>query len=313
MRIKKLSLNAVCILLIAVSFVTSAFANWYDDIRPGCTWVEIEGEDFVADTFCGVDALYNENDAYYQCNEMIMRFYREAFGLDILAYSNTGLVMLTDGYDLVETSSPKKGDIIYVTAEMRGSATDHWAIVKDYGNGYITMFEQNAVWDGKAARNRQIKYPSDSYYIFTPVSLSDYPDPVLKGEERETTASSTTKTETTVTTKPTTTKPTTTKPITTKPITTKPVTTKPVTTKAETSAAVSTTVAETTVITQIAETTTQAVTTVKAVQGNTEISTTSPDESKTEKKNGFVIPVVGVCAALAVIVVAAVIVIKKKK
>jgi hypothetical protein len=293
MRIKKLSLTAVCVLLIAVSFVTSAFANWYDDIRPGCTWVEIEGEDFVADTFCGVDALYNENDAYYQCNEVIMRFYREAFGLDILAYSNTGPVMLTDGYDLVETSSPKKGDIIYVTAEMRGSATDHWAIVKDYGNGYITMFEQNAVWDGKAARNRQIKYPSDSYYIFTPVSLGDYPDPVLKGEERETTASSTTKTETTVTTKP--------------------VTTKVSTTKAETSAAVSTTVAETTVITQTAETTTQAATTVKAVQGNTEISTTSPDESKTEKKNGFVIPVVGVCAALAVIIVAAVIVIKKKK
>lgn len=299
MRIKKFAVTAVCILLIAVSFATSAFANWYDDVRPGCTWVEIEGDDFVADTFCGVDALYNENDAYYQCNELIMRFYREAFGLDIMAYSNTSLIMVTDGYDFVKTSTPKKGDIIYVTAEMRGSATDHWAIVKDYGNGYITMFEQNAVWDGKAARNRQIKYPSDSYYIFTPVSLGDYPDPVPEGIERETT----TKINTTVTAA-------TTKPVTTKmPSTTE----KASTTKPETSTVESTTVAETTVITQTVEATTQVVATSEVTQSNTEVATTNEDEGIAEKKNGLLIPVAGVCAVLAVIIVVTVIVMKKKK
>lgn len=183
------------------------FADWYSDVKSGCTWVEIKGDDFVADTFCSVDALYSENGYYYQCNERIMRFYREAYGLEVLAYSNTGLIMLSEGYDFVEAKTPKKGDIIYVTAAMRNSSSDHWAIVKDYSGGYITMFEQNVIWDGKAAVNRKVKYPSDSYYLLTPVSTGTAPAPVLKGVEKETSVPKTEAIATTTEIRETTTKP----------------------------------------------------------------------------------------------------------
>ena len=161
MGIKKISCVIICVVVLILSVIPLSFADWYDDVKSGCTWVEIKGDNFVADTFCSVDALYSENSYYYQCNELIMRFYKEAYGLDVLAYSNTGLVAMTEGYKFVEAKTPKKGDVIFVSATMRNSSSDHWAIVKDYSGGYITMFEQNVIWDGKAAVNRQIKYPSD--------------------------------------------------------------------------------------------------------------------------------------------------------
>lgn len=257
MKFKDAILKIACVAVLLCCFAQTALANWYDDVKPNSTWIPIEGEKFVADTFMGVPAYYNENDAYYQCNELIMRFYKEAYNLDIMTYMGTdGPVMLTKGYGFVKTKTPKKGDIVYVTAAMRGSSTDHWAIVKDYRDGYIVMFEQNAVYNGCAGFERKIKCPSDSYYIFTPVSLGEAPDPVLrdastgKEEKPQTTQPTTTKpAETTVvtTTEPTTVKPTQptttrpqttvpttaepTKPATTRPVTTAPTTAKPVTTK----------------------------------------------------------------------------------
>lgn len=174
-RIKYISVVAAA-LLLAAAISVSSFANWYDDVSGG-TYKEIKGKGFVADTFCGVDALYNENDSYYQCNELIMRFYREAFGLEVLAYANTGLVMLTESYAFEPTSEPKKGDVVYCTAAMRGSSNDHWAIVKDYSDGKLTLFEQNVVWEGKAGVGRRLKYPSDSYYLYTPVVSAVMPIP----------------------------------------------------------------------------------------------------------------------------------------
>lgn len=229
-----------------------------------------------------------------------MRFYKEAYGLDVMAYMNTGLIMLTEGYAFVDAQTPKKGDVIYVTAAMRGSGTDHWAIVKDYSNGYITMFEQNVVWDGKAALNRQIKYPSDSYYLLTPVSLGAAPDPVLRGAEEETTA------------RPTATKSTTTKPTTTKPTTTKPTTTKPTTTKPETTTEITTTAVSTTATTVVS--TNQASTTAATVEHTTETAqqtTAKNSEEKTEKKS-FLIPIGVSVAALVCVIVVVEIIVKKK-
>ena len=211
-RIKYISAVAAA-LLLAAAISVSSFANWYDDVGGG-TYKEIKGKGFVADTFCGVDALYNENDGYYQCNELIMRFYREAFGLEVLAYANTGLVMLTEGYAFEPTSEPKKGDVVYCTAAMRGSSSDHWAIVKDYCDGKLTLFEQNVVWEGKAGVGRRLKYPSDSYYLYTPVGLGGNADPVPRGVSQ------------TVTEKPTTTAAPTTKATTSKPTTVKQTTVK---------------------------------------------------------------------------------------
>ena len=60
MNIKKTAIAVLCAVLLFVSgAVPDAFADWYDDISSG-TYVEIEGKNFVADTFYGVKALYNE-------------------------------------------------------------------------------------------------------------------------------------------------------------------------------------------------------------------------------------------------------------
>ncbi len=203
----KLLTKWVCIALAVLfslpSFAALVFADWYDEVSGG-SYAPIVGEPYVAETFCGVESRYSLTTEEYQCNELIMRFYREAYGLRILAYMNIGLIMATDGYEFVTPSVPKKGDIIYSPAQFRQYKSDHWAIVKDYSNGKITLFEQNVKWNGKAGTGRQLKFPSEYYYLYTPVAKAGFPAPVLKGVSAEqttsTTAASTTETTTAVTT-----------------------------------------------------------------------------------------------------------------
>ena len=289
MKIKKTAIAVLCAVLLFVSgAVPDAFADWYDDISSG-TYVEIKGKNFVADTFYGVKALYNKGGPTLYCNELVIRFYKEAYGLDISA-GRDGISMKTEGYKFVTPKTAKPGDVVYVSAEMRGTS-DHWAIVKYNKGNYLVLFEQNVVHNGSAGVERRLKYPSDSYKLYTPVSTGDKPAPVLKNASEapqttekttvtttETTTeptpvtttkptttttkptTTTTKPTTTTTTTTTTTKPTTTttKPTTTKPVTTKPTTTKPSTTRVTTSAITSTT--QTTVPETTTETTTFAVT-----------------------------------------------------
>ena len=266
MNIKKTALSMLCAVLLFVSgIVPNAFANWYDDISGG-RYVDIKGKNCAVDYFCGVPALYNEGSTIY-CNELVIRFYKEAYGLDVSA-GTSGIAMKTEGYKFVTPATPKPGDVVYVSAAQRGTY-DHWAIVRSYDGTHITLFEQNVKSGGQAIVGRQLKCPSNSYYLYTPVSTGSNPDPVLKNagastttakaeetttkpttteaptttttttkptttttttKPTTTTTTTTTKPTTTTTTKPTTTKPTTTKPTTTKPTTTKPTTTKPTTT-----------------------------------------------------------------------------------
>lgn len=293
-RIKYISAVAAA-LLLAAAISVSSFANWYDDVSGG-TYKEIKGKGFVADTFCGVDALYNENDGYYQCNELIMRFYREAFGLEVLAYANTGLVMLTEGYAFEPTSEPKKGDVVYCTAAMRGSSSDHWAIVKDYSDGKLTLFEQNVVWEGKAGVGRRLKYPSDSYYLYTPVGLGGNADPVPRGVSQ------------TVTEKPTTTAAPTTKATTSKPTTVKQTTVKAtVKTTAAMTTALSTSAVATTVTTALSETATAAVPATHA--------STAPVTSAEAKNasDGYAAKLLPLCAGLAAVMIIVILIIKNKR
>ncbi|MBQ6468309.1 MAG: hypothetical protein IJJ61_10240 [Clostridia bacterium] len=208
--LKKAVTPALALVLVLCVFSTSAFAKtWYDEVSGG-SYAPIVGEPYVADTFCGVQSLYSLTTAKYQCNELIMRFYKQAYSLDVMAYMNIGLVMLTEGYEFVNPAQPKKGDIIYSPAKFRNNKSDHWAIVKDYSAGKITLFEQNVMWNGKAGTGRKLNFPSDQYYLYTPVAKAGYPDPVLKGagSEPETTVTETV-TETTATTTAATTQPTT--------------------------------------------------------------------------------------------------------
>ena len=301
-RIKYISAVAAA-LLLAAAISVSSFANWYDDVGGG-TYKEIKGKGFVADTFCGVDALYNENDGYYQCNELIMRFYREAFGLEVLAYENTGLVMLTEGYAFEPTSEPKKGDVVYCTAAMRGSSSDHWAIVKDYSDGKLTLFEQNVVWEGKAGVGRRLKYPSDSYYIYTPVGLGGNADPVPRGVSQ------------TVTEKPTTTAAPTTKATTSKPTTVKQTTVKAtVKTTATMTTALSTSAVATTVTTALSETATGFTFVPSTTAAPATHASTAPVTSAEAKNasDGYAAKLLPLCAGLAAVMIIVILIIKNKR
>lgn len=323
MSLKETVVKLMCVPVILVCFMQTASADWYDDLKPNGTWVEIEGNNFVAETFYGVPAYYNEDNRNYQCGELVIRFYKEAYGLDIRPYSAPNPESLTDGYKFVKTSSPKAGDIIYVSKEMRGSSTDHWALVREYKDGYITMFEQNARYNGQAAIGRQIKYPSDSYYVYTPVSVGDAPAPVLKnavtGEadkqpetEKQTTDAPTTEKPTAP---PTTAAPTTKKP-TTVPVTetTKALTTKSETTKEEISAEISTEAVKTTDV-SLTESVTQIYTAADGDEGLfTETQTQPVNQVQPVDAENPKTALVAACGGAAVIVAAAAaIMIKKKK
>lgn len=298
MGIKKISRIILCIVVLLLSVIPLSFADWYDDVKSGCTWVEIKGDSFVADTFCSVDALYSENSYYYQCNELIMRFYKEAYGLDVLAYSNTGLIAMTEGYKFVEAKTPKKGDVIFVSAAMRNSSSDHWAIVKDYSGGYITMFEQNVVWDGKAAVNRQIKYPSDSYCLFTLTDENGNSVPLPNGVEKETTVPATTA------------RPTTTKSRVTTTAKVKETTTKKATTTAPTVKTTATTLPETTQTTlptttetTTAESTTYMFSTVFVLTTQSQTQMQLSEESGKSKTAFLAITCIILAAAVAAVAI----------
>lgn len=333
MNIKKTAIAVLCAVLLFVSgAVPDAFADWYDDISSG-TYVEIEGKNFVADTFYGVKALYNEGGPTLYCNELVIRFYKEAYGLDISA-GTSGISMKSEGYKFVTPSNPKPGDVVYVSAEMRGTS-DHWAIVK-YNNGdHLVLFEQNVVNGGEAGVERKLKYPSDSYKLYTPVSTGEKNDPVLKGAsgnaqttEKNTekttvtttvtttekpTTTTTTKLTTTTTTKPTTT--TTTKPTTTKPVTTTKVTT---TAKPSTTVATSAVTSATQITSAVTETETFAVTflAVEITENYHSLIQKSTSETVAENNNpspAGKIVIGAVCAALVMGIAAVVVLLIKKK
>ena len=71
---RRLSAALLCLALLAAPAL-AAEATIRSD------YVVIEGENFVADTFCGVDALYNETGRTLFCNELIERFYSAVYGV----------------------------------------------------------------------------------------------------------------------------------------------------------------------------------------------------------------------------------------
>ncbi len=329
MNIKKAALAMLCAVLLFVSgIVPNAFADWYDDISSG-RYVEIKGNNYAVDTFYGVDALYNKSGSTYYCNELVIRFYKEAYGLNVSA-GTSGISMNTEGYKFITPETPKPGDVVYVSASMRGGTSDHWAIVKSYNGSSLTLFEQNVKSGGQAIVDRQLKYPSKSYHLYTPVSMGDKPAPTLGGSKNEeTTKPSTTEnttvtateptptttttkpettatTTTTTTTKPTTAKPTTTKPTTTKTTTTKQTTAKPTTTRVTTTKPTTATVPSTTA--QMTETltheTTFAVTflQIEVTENYWQYTTTQVQTANADEVAGSKATVVlgAACAVLAV-------------
>ena len=153
-------------------------------VPAGAAKVQIKGRNFVADTFCGVPAYYDQiatiSTSKWQCTEYVRRFYRDAYGLSI--NSIFAPIMLTEGYALKITKTPKPGDIFHSPALRRGKTTDHTAIVKSVGDGYVTLIEQNHRYNGYASVDRVVAIPDRAVDFYTPVGVGQA-DPRLKMDQ----------------------------------------------------------------------------------------------------------------------------------
>ena len=132
-------------------------------------YVEVVGEGFVADTFCGVDALYNETGPTLFCNELVERFYASVYGVSL--FTNNGQMTVTQpsGCEIRLTDAPQPGDIAYASATARERYGNHYAIVKsvDVFEQTVTLFEQNWLWGTKAGIDRVIPYDGGCYDFYT--------------------------------------------------------------------------------------------------------------------------------------------------
>lgn len=80
-KFRRLAAVMLCLTLLAVPALAAEATIDLD-------YVTIVGESFAADTFCGVDALYNESGTTLFCNELIERFYSAVYGVTV--FTNSG-------------------------------------------------------------------------------------------------------------------------------------------------------------------------------------------------------------------------------
>lgn len=169
-------LRRIAVLLTTILLISSFTISFASDIVD-VTYVPITCNNFEVDSLNGVGAYYNLYNRNYQCNEYVIRYYSEVYGLDIDTNVSGPSVDEDTGCWFEKTETPKAGDIIYSPYWKRNKSYSHWAVVKSYSDGVITVIEQNWRWNGQAAFERQVTYPSSQYDVYT-----------LKGLETETEA-----------------------------------------------------------------------------------------------------------------------------
>ncbi len=172
MKKRIIALMPVFAVFIVVFAAMNVSASWSSDISGGKK-VAINGNPFTADTFLGVDSLYSTENQTYSSSELVVRFYKEAYGLNVSSGAN-GPIITSDGYDLKYPRNPAQGDIVY------SPSTGRWAIVKNAGRNSLTLFEQDAESEGSALVDRTLKYPSDSYVVLSPRAQTGRAAPTLK-------------------------------------------------------------------------------------------------------------------------------------
>ncbi len=162
-RARMLIAAALCIAAIAAPMQASAYERTL-----GCTYTKITGNGFVADTFNGVQARYNLGGPKLYCTELIERYCREVYGVEIRCGGSCPTVLNSDEYWFEAVSDPQPGDILFGSAAARGKGYNHWAICKsvDEEAGTITLFEQNWRWNGCAGINRVIPLENNCYQTF---------------------------------------------------------------------------------------------------------------------------------------------------
>lgn len=156
--------------------VISVSASWNTDVGGGRKIAVGSETPFVVSSYLGVDSLYSAENSTYSSAELVTRFYKEAYGLNIATGAN-GPVMNSAGYDFKTPQTPAQGDIVY------SPSTGRWAIVKSASRTSLVLFEQDTVADGKASVDRVAKYPSGSYAVYSPRAKTGVAFPELKNAD----------------------------------------------------------------------------------------------------------------------------------
>jgi hypothetical protein len=164
---------ALCVLLV---FSGAAIAS--DETTMSVEYVPITGDGFVADTLNGVDALYNLTGPTYYCTELIVRYYKTLYDLDVI-FNDGPEVKGNSNYWFEKTDSPQPGDVLYADASARAAGSNHAALVKTVNDGSLTLIEENWSWNGQAGINRTVAWPGCCYTAYTLRSSSGTPSPKL--------------------------------------------------------------------------------------------------------------------------------------
>ena len=133
-----------------------------------CEYIPIPENGFVADSFRYVDALYNLDGETLYCTELVERFYRNYYDHNLICTEDGPVVVDGTGAYFVPVDTPEPGDVLYGSAEARGTGYDHWAICRDYDaeTGILTLFEQNWRWNGCAGIRRQLAPEENCYQAY---------------------------------------------------------------------------------------------------------------------------------------------------
>lgn len=181
-RLIRLLIFVLCVLILSAGLQAAA-----RDTSLSCNYVKITENGFVADTFMGVEARYNLNGPTIYCTELIPRFYRDVYGVEIAVSSAGPRVIDDSGYSFEETADAKSGDVLFATAGARGKGYNHWAICKtvDAASGKMTLFEQNWRWNGCAGVDRVISQRGSCYRVYRLVAEDGTPVPTLAEREAQ--------------------------------------------------------------------------------------------------------------------------------
>ena len=167
MHAKKLLVRALILVLCVLSLSACLQAAAYETTL-SCDYKKITENGFVADVFMGVEARYNLTGPTLYCSELIPRFIRDVYGVEIAASGYAPRV--TDGSDcrFEEPVEARPGDVLIATAAERGKGYDHWAICKsvDPETNTMTLFEQNWRWNGCAGVDRVIPLHGSCYRVY---------------------------------------------------------------------------------------------------------------------------------------------------
>lgn len=180
MRAKKLLVRALILVLCVLSLSACLQAAAYETTL-SCDYKKITENGFVADVFMDVEARYNLTGPTLYCSELIPRFIRDVYGVEISASGYAPRVK--DGFDcrFEEPVEAQPGDVLIATASERGKGYDHWAICKsvDPEANTMTLFEQNWRWNGCAGVNRVIPLHGSCYRVYRLVTDDGEPVPTL--------------------------------------------------------------------------------------------------------------------------------------